>query len=108
MFNWFSKKSDHESSLRLRISAFIEKDGDGYHAFAPAFRGLHVDGSTEAEVVENLKEAIVVYLRSLSEHNDPLPIGPDLSVHEVIRVPEGALLRNLTVQWSSTQMCGIS
>ncbi len=103
----FGKK---EKTLYLRISVVVTPDGDGYHAYTPALKGLHVDGATIQEAVNNAVKAIEVYLTSLELHGDPLPIGPDLSVHEEItqEVPQDAILRNVTMQWPSLQMSGIS
>lgn len=97
------------TSLSLQISVVIEEDEGRYHAFAPAFRGLHVDGESQDEAFRNVVDAIGVYLESLSNHGEPLPIGPDLRVHTPQpQIPEGASLRNVTVIWPSLQMSGIS
>ena len=70
-----------QATLSLQISVVIEEDEGRYHAFAPAFRGLHVDGETEDIAFQNVMDAIGVYLQSLANHGEPLPIGPDLRVH---------------------------
>lgn len=44
-----------------------EPDG-GYHAFCPALKGCHSQGDTYDEAVENIKEAIALYLESLRAH----------------------------------------
>jgi len=107
MFNLFGEKKH----LALKISVIVERDEDGsFYAHAPALKGLHVDGATEQEALQHAMEAVRVYLESLSKHGDPLPIGPDLTVHEEVtpEVPPGAFLHSLTVQWPSLQMSGIS
>jgi len=104
----FDKLLGKKHELALRVSYAVEEDGECFHAFAPAFKGLHVDGKTREEAVSNLVEAVVVYLNSLSQNSDPLPIGPDFAVHEVVQVPQGAFLGSMTVQWPSLQMSGIS
>jgi len=43
-----------------------EEDG-GYHAFAPVLKGCHSQGDTLDEAVENMREAIALYLESLLE-----------------------------------------
>jgi len=99
-----------EKSLRLSITVVVEPDGDSYHAYVPALKGLHVDGDTEREALENAQAAIRVYLNSLVMHGDPLPIGPDCSVspEEIPTIPAGAMLRHLELQWPSLEMSGIS
>lgn len=95
-------------TLTLKISVVVEPDEGTYHAFAPAFKGLHVDGKDEQEAVRNLAQGIGVYLESLAAHKESLPIGPSLRVHEEVEIPKGAFLHSLTVEWPSLQMSGIS
>lgn len=99
-----------EHKLLLRISAIIEPDETGFHGYCPAFKGLHVDGKTEQETFSNLVEAIGVYLASLEQHGEPLPIGPDLTAHrnETFPTSSAGSVRSLTVEWPSLQMSGVS
>jgi predicted RNase H-like HicB family nuclease len=97
-----------EQNLTFRLSFVVESDARGYHAYAPALKGLHVEGITQDEAMSRLIEGIRVYLRSFSIHGDPLPIGPDLRVVEERQIPEGAFRSSVTVQWPSLQMSGIS
>ncbi len=97
--------------IRLKIAIIVERDGDGYHAYCPAFRGLHIDGDTVDEALHHAQEAVAVYIESLATHGDPLPIGPDCSVckeEQIPIVPPGALLRHFELQWPSLSMSGIS
>ena len=96
-------------TITLKIFAVVEPDDNGtYHAFAPAFKGLHVDGKDDREAMRNLAQGIQVYLESLASNNEPLPIGPNLIVHEITEIPQGAFLRSVTVEWPSLRMSGIS
>ena len=98
--------------LTLKITLIVEPDGPGYHAYCPALDGLHVGGDTEEEAVENATDAVKVYLASLAQHGDPLPVGPDCILEheqaEQFRVPAGAFLRHLELQWPSPSMSGNS
>ena len=99
------------ASLTLRLSVIVEPDGTLFHAFAPAFPGLHADGATEHEATRNLIAEFPAYFGSLAKHGDPLPIGPDCTVerHEVIPdVPIGAFLHHITLEWPSLQTSGLS
>jgi predicted RNase H-like HicB family nuclease len=89
-------------NLQLKVTVIIQPDGNAYHAYSPGLKGLHVDGSTVEEALDNAKDAVLAYLDSLATHGDPLPLGPDLSVEEIeeSRVPAGAFLRSLELQWS--------
>lgn len=61
--------------MRVQIGIVVEPDDGGFHAYAPALPGLHTDGRTEEEAVQNAAEAVVAYLESMLKHGDPLPIG---------------------------------
>jgi len=45
----------------------IEDESGGYVAFVPALPGYHTQGDTLQELMENLKEAVELYLETLSE-----------------------------------------
>lgn len=62
------------------VTVCVEKDGDGFYAYAPALKGLHVGGSTEEEVLRNAKDGIILYLESLINHRESLPEGPHLKI----------------------------
>ncbi|MDO8684617.1 MAG: type II toxin-antitoxin system HicB family antitoxin [Armatimonadota bacterium] len=49
-----------------------EEDG-GYHAFAPALKGCHTQGDTLEEAIENVTEAIEVYIESLKARGEKVP-----------------------------------
>lgn len=62
--------------LRLRISVVVEADGDGYHAYCPAFEGLHAAGDSEDAAVEGARAAALAYLESMVAHGDPYRWDP--------------------------------
>ena len=45
----------------------IEDETGGYVAFVPALPGCHTQGDTLGELVDNAKEAIELYLETLTE-----------------------------------------
>lgn len=49
-----------------------EEDG-GYHAFCPSLPGCHSQGDTYDEAIENIKDAIRLYLESLEAHGEKPP-----------------------------------
>ena len=49
-----------------------EEDG-GYHVFCPALPGCHTQGDTFDEAMENIKDAIKLYIESLKAHQEPIP-----------------------------------
>ena len=49
------------------INTIIEKDGNGYFDFVPELKGCVSEGETFEEVKSNIKEAIELYLETMSE-----------------------------------------
>jgi predicted RNase H-like HicB family nuclease len=98
-----------QPTLTFKIAYVVEEDSGRFHAFAPAFKGLHVDGNTKDDAVRNLIKGLQVYIESLAKHGDPLPVGPYLMmVQEEPEIPQGAFLGSLTFQWPSLHTSGIS
>ena len=68
----------------MQYRVLIEPDEDGvFVAEVPALPGCISEGSTRAEAIANIKEAIAVYLESLQKHGEPVP--PPVS-EEVVEV----------------------
>lgn len=58
----------------MKYRVLIEQDEDGYFvAEAPSLPGCISQGQTRAEATENIKEAIALYLESLTAHNEAVP-----------------------------------
>ena len=55
------------------LDIVVEPDGDGFHAFCPMLKGLHVPGDTEKEALMHAGYALSAYMRSMIKHGDPLP-----------------------------------
>ncbi|MGG6267595.1 type II toxin-antitoxin system HicB family antitoxin [Leptolyngbya sp. AN03gr2] len=53
--------------MSYKIDVVIEKDADGYYAYCPALKGCQTQGDNLEEVQANIKEAIGLYLSTLSE-----------------------------------------
>jgi len=55
-------------------TVILEKEEDGsYHAFCPILKGCHSQGDTFEEAIDNMTEAIELYLESLMADNLPIP-----------------------------------
>jgi predicted RNase H-like HicB family nuclease len=53
-------------------TVLLEKEQDGgYHPFCPILRGCHSQGDTFEESIENITEAIEIYIESLVADNQP-------------------------------------
>lgn len=74
--------------LKLRYRTLIEKDEDGkFTVTVPELPGCISCGSTRAEALDNIKEAIRAYIESLQKHNEPIP--PPIS-EEIVTVEMNA------------------
>ncbi len=50
----------------MKVNVVIEKDKNGYYAYCPELKGCHTQGDSLEEVMSNIKEAIGLYLETLS------------------------------------------
>ncbi|HYL38258.1 MAG TPA: type II toxin-antitoxin system HicB family antitoxin [Bryobacteraceae bacterium] len=50
-----------------KASVVIEKDDHGFYAWCPELRGCQSQGQSLEEAIANIKEAIELYLETLSE-----------------------------------------
>ena len=58
----------------MKYRILIEQDEDGIFAVkAPSLPGCLSQGRTRSEAIENIKEAIELYLDSLRRHDEPIP-----------------------------------
>lgn len=58
----------------MKYRVLIEQDEDGkYVAEVPSLPGCISQGETREQALENIKEAIAVYLESLEAHGEPVP-----------------------------------
>jgi predicted RNase H-like HicB family nuclease len=63
----------------MKYRVLIEQDEDGiYVAEVPSLPGCISQGQTREQAVENIKEAIAVYLKSLEAHDEPVPLPKHL------------------------------
>lgn len=62
--------------ITFKIEICVEDDDNGFHAYCSALKGVHVGGETIEEALENAKEAVILYIKSLIKHGDPIPLTP--------------------------------
>jgi len=65
--------------MSKRLNIIIEKDEFGYYAYCPDLESCHTQGDSLDEVTENIKEAIELYLETLSTEDKR-----NLTAHEII------------------------
>lgn len=52
--------------MKYKISAIIEHDQHGYYTYCPELPGCQSQGDTFEEAVANIREAVKLYLSTLS------------------------------------------
>ena len=52
--------------MRYTVILELEEEG-GFHIWCPALKGCHSQGDTKEEALDNIREAIAVYLESLRD-----------------------------------------
>lgn len=62
-----------------QLSIVIEKDEFGYYAYCPALEGCQTQGDSIEEAQANIKEAISLYLSTLSEAEKQEVFGRELT-----------------------------
>ena len=69
-------------------SVFYEQDPEGgFVAFVPSLPGCHTQGETLEETERNVREAIALYIESLSAHKEAIPVeGPSFQGRVTIPV----------------------
>lgn len=57
-----------------RFTVIFEKEEEGgYHIFCPTLPGCHTQSETIDEGIQNIREAIELYVESLIEDGQPVP-----------------------------------
>ena len=53
--------------MNYKVNVVIEKDESGYYAYCPELEGCQSQGDSFEEIMHNIKEAIELYLETLSQ-----------------------------------------
>lgn len=68
----------------MKYRVIIEQDEDGiFVAEVPSLPGCISQGKTRSEAIQNIQEAIQIYIESLKDHNEPIPPSIDEEIIEV-------------------------
>ena len=51
--------------MNSKISIVIEQDNDGYFAYSPELPGCYSQGNTYEETIQNIREAVELYIETL-------------------------------------------
>jgi len=60
-------KGDRKLNIPYKVNVIIEKDEYGYYAYCPELEGCQTQGDSLEEVLSNIREAIELYLGTLSK-----------------------------------------
>ncbi len=52
--------------MTSKVNVVIEKDDDGHYAWCPELKGCQSQGATIEDALENIREAIELYLETLT------------------------------------------
>lgn len=53
--------------MAYRVSVVIERDEHGFFAYSPELQGCYTQGDTLDEVMANIREAVELYVETLSD-----------------------------------------
>ena len=62
-----------KNSISIKVQIVIEPDGDYFFGWSPDLEGVMVEGETEEETKNILREAILVHIENLFINELPLP-----------------------------------
>ncbi len=69
------ERMKRKSAMTLSYSVFYEQAAEGgYVAFVPALPGCHTQGETLEETERNVKDAIALYIESMTAHGEAIPV----------------------------------
>jgi predicted RNase H-like HicB family nuclease len=64
-----------KKQLRFSIPIVVKLDSVGFHSYSPALKGLHMDGESQKEALDNAIKAARDYLEILIEDGMPIPLS---------------------------------
>lgn len=89
---FWEKAQETVATDEFVIRVMVEPDGDTFHSFCPALKGLHSQGNTREEALCNALEAAYAYLSSVIKHGEAIPEGITAFGDSVIVCRKGAIL----------------
>lgn len=64
--------------MAYKVSVVLETDEDGYFAYCPELTGCHTQGDTVEEAMANIKEAIELYLETLTDDEKKAALSKEI------------------------------
>ena len=81
-----TKKKTEARKLIFRVPIIVEFDTVNYHSYSPALKGLHMDGDSEKEALENARKTAKDFLEIMIRDSIPIPLSI-LTREEAKRLP---------------------
>jgi predicted RNase H-like HicB family nuclease len=63
-----------------RFSVIVEKDKDGYYAYAPDLQGCYSQGASYEEVMENIRDAIRLHIEDRVGSGENIDVSGNVSL----------------------------
>jgi predicted RNase H-like HicB family nuclease len=73
--------------LIFRVPIIVEFDSINYRSYSPSLKGLHMDGDTEKEALENARKTARDFLEIMIRDGIPIPLGI-LTWEEAKKLPD--------------------
>ncbi len=60
--------------MKFNIPIIVEKDEDGYFAYAPDLQGCYTQGDTYEETLANIKDVVILHIEDRLESGDKITV----------------------------------
>jgi len=60
--------------VKIRIRIHIEPDDGRFYAYCPELKGVHAEGESQEDALDNARDAASAYIESLMKNGDSLPL----------------------------------
>lgn len=64
--------------MNCKVTTIIEHDQDGYYVYCPQLEGCQSQGDTFEEALKNIKEAVSLYIETLSDEEKKEYLSKDI------------------------------
>ncbi|WP_207496305.1 type II toxin-antitoxin system HicB family antitoxin [Aridibaculum aurantiacum] len=64
--------------MSIKVNVVFSRDDDGYYVFCPELPGCHSQGDTFEEARINIKEAVELYLETMTKEEIDKALGKEL------------------------------
>ena len=69
--------------MKYNVPVIIEKDADGYFAYAPDLQGCYTQGDTYEEALANVREVVALHIEVRLASGEEIPTDNNISLTTV-------------------------